>query len=324
MMTTAAIQPQKLAPENTSNVSYDHGKNVDSEIASRRHTVQVCVAASNEKRPESQGRKMSPNVRPEGGKEGTIDAKQGPALNQEVPSSQLLHELCLANDLSKLSALLPLPSFSSEESPSVWHWLRERNALGETPLLFSLRLARLETASWLLARRCCSNCIDTLSAVPSDRTSGPDQLTPGESALIRCCRLGLESFVPSLVRLGINIDLEDTHHHRTALWFAAQNGLLSAAEILLAGGASVDKEADDGSTPLLMAARNNHLNLAILLVKNGADLSRYHKHRLGPTAEFRQKLWEASEQKDCKSSTKEALNAQSNDIEPKIESHISS
>ncbi len=52
---------------------------------------------------------------------------------------------------------------------------------------------------------------------------------------------------------------------------------LQLAEILLSKGADVDESATTGAiagyTPLMTAARNNHVNLVNFLIKNGADVN---------------------------------------------------
>ena len=63
----------------------------------------------------------------------------------------------------------------------------------------------------------------------------------------------------------------------------------------------------DGTTPLSQASKEGHLELALLLgkimiirfhsltvsilVKSGVNISKYHKHSLGTTPEFRQAIF---------------------------------
>jgi hypothetical protein len=57
----------------------------------------------------------------------------------------------------------------------------------------------------------------------------------------------------------------------TPLLFAAREGELDAARMLLAAGADVDETAPDGSSALLVATVRGHVALAIFLLENGAD-----------------------------------------------------
>lgn len=57
----------------------------------------------------------------------------------------------------------------------------------------------------------------------------------------------------------------------TALMFAAQQGDLESAELLLKAGARINEPGPYGMTPLLMAASIGHEALAIALLERGAD-----------------------------------------------------
>ena len=59
----------------------------------------------------------------------------------------------------------------------------------------------------------------------------------------------------------------------TPLHFAAREGQIEAAEMLLAAGAELDAVAADGKTPLNLAIYNGHYDLAEFLVDYGADLN---------------------------------------------------
>jgi ankyrin repeat protein len=47
--------------------------------------------------------------------------------------------------------------------------------------------------------------------------------------------------------------------NKTALSLAAQNGYAEASELLLNAGADVEAQADDGWTPLILAAEGGHV-----------------------------------------------------------------
>jgi ankyrin repeat protein len=58
----------------------------------------------------------------------------------------------------------------------------------------------------------------------------------------------------------------------TPLLFAARDGLLGAAEVLIAAKADLNAADPNGMTPLMMAVTNNQLDVAQLLVEKGADV----------------------------------------------------
>jgi uncharacterized protein len=57
----------------------------------------------------------------------------------------------------------------------------------------------------------------------------------------------------------------------SAFDYAVREGHIAAAKALLDGGADVNRELEDGSTPLLRAILNNHHELAMLLLDRGAN-----------------------------------------------------
>ena len=57
---------------------------------------------------------------------------------------------------------------------------------------------------------------------------------------------------------------------RTSLSWASRNGHLDMAQLLLAQGAAVNQAANDGSTPLYWALRNGHLGVVDVLRAHGA------------------------------------------------------
>lgn len=59
----------------------------------------------------------------------------------------------------------------------------------------------------------------------------------------------------------------------TALLFAARDGNLDMARLLLAAGADVNRPAANGTGPMVTAIINNHIELATLLLERGADVN---------------------------------------------------
>lgn len=59
----------------------------------------------------------------------------------------------------------------------------------------------------------------------------------------------------------------------TPLLYAAREGCVECARLLLEAGAKVDLEDPDGVTPLILALTQQHLELAALLIRAGADVN---------------------------------------------------
>jgi ankyrin repeat protein/glyoxylase-like metal-dependent hydrolase (beta-lactamase superfamily II) len=57
----------------------------------------------------------------------------------------------------------------------------------------------------------------------------------------------------------------------TPLLYAAREGAVEAAQVLMKGGANLDLAEPDGTTPLVVAILNAHYDLAALLLEAGAD-----------------------------------------------------
>ena len=61
------------------------------------------------------------------------------------------------------------------------------------------------------------------------------------------------------------------HDGSPPLLFAAQEGSVQVATLLLAKGADVNKAAKDGQTPLYIASRFGHKDVVVTLLAAGAD-----------------------------------------------------
>jgi uncharacterized protein len=59
----------------------------------------------------------------------------------------------------------------------------------------------------------------------------------------------------------------------TPLLYAARDGRIDSAKILLAAGAQIDHADANGVTPLLMAITNNHVDMARYLIERGANVN---------------------------------------------------
>ena len=70
--------------------------------------------------------------------------------------------------------------------------------------------------------------------------------------------------------------------NNTPLHWASYNGHLQMAQLLLNNGAEIDKVRYDGSTPLIIASRYGHLEVVKLLIEHQADVQL--KTKWGETA----------------------------------------
>jgi ankyrin repeat protein len=68
----------------------------------------------------------------------------------------------------------------------------------------------------------------------------------------------------------------------TPLHFAAREGDIESAKILIAAGANVNAQTVDGWTPLLIATQNRNYRLGVLLLDRGADVNLTNKQAFAP------------------------------------------
>ena len=81
---------------------------------------------------------------------------------------------------------------------------------------------------------------------------------------------------------GTNIDTVDDWTGKTALHYAAEYGHLEIAKLLLANGANVNRRDDDKTTPLYFAAVGGFVEVARLLLDYGADINARDKAKESP------------------------------------------
>lgn len=73
------------------------------------------------------------------------------------------------------------------------------------------------------------------------------------------CGAGLVSVIDALIKAGANLNIQD-HRGDTALHHAARNMLRDGFHFLLAAGADIDAENDDGVTPAFLVQRCTKLS----------------------------------------------------------------
>ena len=69
---------------------------------------------------------------------------------------------------------------------------------------------------------------------------------------------------------------------RTSLSWASENGHLDVAHLLLAQGAAVNQATTKGSTPLIFASQNGHLDVVQLLLAQGAAVNQANNYGSTP------------------------------------------
>jgi ankyrin repeat protein len=145
---------------------------------------------------------------------------------------------------------------------------------GETPLMTAARTGSLDAARLLLAKGA------ALDAREKWR---------GQTALMWAAAQDHPSMVRELLRHGADINArsavqtwerQTTQEPRekwlppgglTALLFAARQGSLASATVLVEGGADIDAADPDGMTALVSAIINGHYDVAGFLLDSGAD-----------------------------------------------------
>jgi ankyrin repeat protein len=94
----------------------------------------------------------------------------------------------------------------------------------------------------------------------------------GMTALMYAAQNGHLETAKLLIDKGADVNAKD--YGMTALMYAAQNGHLEIANLLIDEGADVNaQERDEGMTALMCAAQNGHLKTAKLLIYKGADVN---------------------------------------------------
>jgi ankyrin repeat protein len=95
----------------------------------------------------------------------------------------------------------------------------------------------------------------------------------GRTQLHHCAEKGLTTSVKRLLSIrNINVNVKNDERGSTPLHYAALHGHIEIARLLLQNGADVNVKSDRGRTPLYCAAWNGHIDVFHLLVENGADL----------------------------------------------------
>jgi uncharacterized protein len=101
----------------------------------------------------------------------------------------------------------------------------------------------------------------------------------GLTQLHHCALNGLTTSVKRLLSIrNINVNVKDDESGMTPLHWAAVNGHIEIARLLLQNGAEVNAKGYNGSTPLQFAAEEDNVDILHLLVENGANLEAQNDH----------------------------------------------
>ncbi|MEQ1757277.1 MAG: ankyrin repeat domain-containing protein [Vicinamibacterales bacterium] len=164
-----------------------------------------------------------------------------------------------------------------------------RTSDGQTALMAVARTGNIEAARLLVERGADVNAKESWL---------------GQSALMWAASDNLPLMVKELIGRGADVNARSTVHNWerdvtaeprqkymprggwTPLLFAARDGALDAATVLVESGADLDLQDPDLVSPVVMAIVNGHFDVARLLVEKGADVNL--SDRWGRTA-----LWAA-------------------------------
>jgi ankyrin repeat protein len=110
-------------------------------------------------------------------------------------------------------------------------------------------------------------------------------MNPSNSFLIDVVRRCSYCELVKFLSYGADVNMRDSKG-ATALHYAAAEGKLSAAILLLKHGADVDLADNSGNTPLHWAVWSGNLPIVEELERSGADFYRSNTHGTSPAKEL--------------------------------------
>ena len=158
--------------------------------------------------------------------------------------------------------------------------LGKKRGSGTTPLMLAAYGGQLEMVRFLLEREADIH-IRTTGWIPIETPLGTIYFQEiGASALTLAIKQGHAEVVRLLLEHWMweySADGRDDHG-LTALMFAAAAGDLEMAHLLLENGAPINAQTDVGTTALMFAAAEGHVEVVRFLVDNGADIHIQNGH----------------------------------------------
>ena len=156
------------------------------------------------------------------------------------------------------------------DAPTYRRWLRGALWIMAALLLvqFSTRVSASEEALWRAIEQ-----DDEAAAVALVRAGGVDvkaRNTSGDMPLHRAAEKGMRSLAESLLARGAEVNAR-SKNGETPLHFAALDADASVAELLLEAGADPAAQNNDGESVLMWAALSGHVAVAQRLLARGAD-----------------------------------------------------
>jgi uncharacterized protein len=153
-------------------------------------------------------------------------------------------------------------------------------ATGVSPLMVASRAGSLQAAAALLAHEANANTKENAQAqtalmwAVAQKHADVVALLIKRGADVHARTKSTEMLVvrgdPAQVPSSTSIDNVQTGGS-TPLFFAARNGDIDCARLLLDGGADVNERAADGNSVLVLAAHSGHRAFAAFLLEKGAD-----------------------------------------------------
>jgi ankyrin repeat protein len=138
------------------------------------------------------------------------------------------------------------------DEPNVGKW-------SATPLYWSLSNCQYEAAELLLKKGANANSAESFGLAPLH--------------LAVCCKDADLSFIEHLIQKGADVNFKNTSDGWRSIHYAISCGSDDMARLLIEKGANVNAIADDGTTPLILAAKNDSVFIAKLLLEKGADVN---------------------------------------------------
>ena len=127
-----------------------------------------------------------------------------------------------------------------------------------TPLYWSLFDCKFEAAELLLKKGANVNSTDSFGSAPL--------------YVAACCENVDLSLIEHLIQKGADINYGNKSDGLTSLHYSISCGSVDVAILLIEKGANVNALTNDGTSPLILAAKNDSVFIAKFLLERGADV----------------------------------------------------